>query len=254
MESFGEYLKSLREERGKSLEEISLSTKIAITNLQFLEQDRYELLPPRVFVKGFIRSYVEELGLNPEEALRLFDRFTKVGEVPSYEGEEHPLFPRAEQSLSLIGSPVFTIVLTSAGAICLVILLLTAAIRLFTSGDSAKTRQPAVTTVRPPGPRATPTEVPNQPQDVNPVRETPRPQAGNRVLEIKAMAKAWVRVQSDSGPAQEMVMSPGDSRVFHSKENFQVQTGNAGGLRFRLDGKTLQTMGKDNQTLAITFP
>ncbi|MEW6352444.1 MAG: helix-turn-helix domain-containing protein, partial [Thermodesulfobacteriota bacterium] len=146
MESFGEYLKRLREERGKGLDEISQSTKIAITNLEFLEKDRYELLPPRVFVKGFIRSYVEELGLNPEESLRLFDRFTKVGEVPNYEGEEHPVFPREEPSLSFISRPVFTIILTSAGAICLVILLLTAVVRLFTSGEPAKNSQPEVTT------------------------------------------------------------------------------------------------------------
>ena len=72
MESFGQYLKNLREEAGKSLEEIAENTKIAMTNLEFLEQDRYDLLPPRVFVKGFIRSYVQELGLNADESATAF--------------------------------------------------------------------------------------------------------------------------------------------------------------------------------------
>ena len=60
MESFGAYIKSLREEKGKTLEQISANTKIALANLEFLEKDRFELLPPRVFVKGFVRSYAQE--------------------------------------------------------------------------------------------------------------------------------------------------------------------------------------------------
>ncbi len=253
MESFGEYLKNLREERGKSLEEISESTKIAITNLDFLEKDRYELLPPRVFVKGFIRSYVEELGLNPEEVLRQFDRFSKVGEVPNYEGEEHPVFQKERNTLSFIGSPAFTVALTSAGAICLVILLLTVVVRVFTSGFFDRTKQPEVHTVKPPGPAPQPEKV--IPPDREPTpRELRRSQTGKMRLEIKAVATAWVRVQPDSGPAKELVMSAGDSLPFYAKEGFQVQTGNAGGLRFKLDGKEYPVMGKENQTLALSFP
>src|SRR5512139_1960954 len=92
MESFGEYLKSLREEKGKTLEQIAESTKIAVANLQSLERDRYDFLPPRVFVKGFIRSYLQELGLNPEEAIRRFEEFIQDGELPDYTAEEHPVF------------------------------------------------------------------------------------------------------------------------------------------------------------------
>ncbi|MEW6349822.1 MAG: DUF4115 domain-containing protein, partial [Thermodesulfobacteriota bacterium] len=121
------------------------------------------------------------------------------------------------------------------------------------SGELAKNSQPEVTTVRP-GPRALPPETPDTQEDVRPVRESRPPRAGKLMLEIKATAKAWVRVQSDAGPAEEMVMLPGQSRFFTAKQGFQVQTGNAGGVRIRFDGKDLQKMGEDNQTLAITLP
>jgi cytoskeletal protein RodZ len=254
MESFGQYLKSLREERGKTLEEISQSTKIAIISLEFLEKDRYELLPPRVFVKGFIRAYVEYLGVSPEEVLRYFDKFTQVGEVPNYEGEEHPVFPRAKRPLSFIGSPVFSVVLTSAGVICLVILLLTAVVRLFKLDGIARTKQPTVATVKP---SRGPTIVSDNEPVQTPARTTrgaQRSQSGKKVLEIKAVSTAWVRVQPDTGPAEELVMSAGDSQPFFANESFQVQTGNAGGLRFRLDGKEYPVLGKDNQTLTLTIP
>ena len=96
MESFGAYLRSLREEQGKTLEEIAENTKIAVANLDLLERDRYELLPPRVFVRGFIRSYVQELGVSPEESLRRFEEFTKEGELPDYGGQDPAVFARRE--------------------------------------------------------------------------------------------------------------------------------------------------------------
>ena len=54
MESFGAYLRGLREKKGKTINDIAHGTKIAVANLDFLENDRFDLLPPRVFVKGFI--------------------------------------------------------------------------------------------------------------------------------------------------------------------------------------------------------
>ena len=102
MESFGAYLRSLREEQGKTLEEIAENTKIAVANLDLLERDRYELLPPRVFVRGFIRSYVQELGLSPEEPLRRFEEFTKEGELPDYGGTGAQRFSRKRKLLFLL--------------------------------------------------------------------------------------------------------------------------------------------------------
>jgi hypothetical protein len=77
---------------------------------------------------------------------------------------------------------------------------------------------------------------------------------GKKVLEIKAIANAWVRVEPDSGPAEEIIMSPGDIQVFTARDNFRVITGNAGGIRLRFDGRVMPVLGKTNQTLALTLP
>lgn len=255
MESFGAYLKSLREEKGKSLHDIADSTKIAVSNLEFLESDRFDLLPPRVFVKGFVRSYVQELELSPEEALKKFDQFTREGELPDYAEEEHPVFQHQSPSASLITSKWFTVILSLAGVLSLCVLLLTGITRLFFPENRSEAVAPKVSTVQP----LRTTEDPSG-TEVNmtkgPVSETskPRAQAGTKVLRIKALANAWIRVEPDTGPAQESMMAPGDVQEFTARETFHLQTGNAGGITLWYDGRQYPTLGKTNQTLSLTVP
>ena len=254
MESFGSYLKSLREEKGVSLEEMSERTRIALTSLDFLEKDQYQLLPPRVFIKGFIRSYTQDLGLDPEPALKRFDTFTREGELSDYSLED-PMFRPQLDSRSIIRNPVFTVVITIAGVLSLGILLVTGATRFLEWNDTGGTPLPSVATVGPstsPGPAAKegrgagvyPTAFP----------EPPRKQAGRKILEIKASANAWIRVQPDGGQAEELTMAPGDVQIFTAKTGFSFQTGNAGGIRLRFDGRELPPMGRENQTLSLTLP
>ena len=255
MESFGEYLKNLREERDISLQRISEKTKIAVTNLDLLEQDRYDLLPPRVFVKGFIRSYAAEVGLDPEETTQRFDDFTKEGELPDYNMEEHPLFQQQFGSRSLIGSPVFTIALTAAGILALGILLVAGFGRLFLWNDNVGSALPTVTRVGPAGLGSSPGGTRAGERPYRSAFTEPSPmQAGRKILEIKALANSWIRVESDSGPAEEMIMAPGDVQIFTARDRFQLQTGNAGGIRLRFDGRELPALGKENQSLSLTLP
>jgi len=255
MESFGAYLKGLREEKGKSLQDIASNTKIPSSNLDFLEKDRYDLLPPRVFVKGFIRSYVEELGLNPEESVRRFEAFTKDGEMPDYSQDEHPVFHQKPASGSFATSTWFTIVLTALGVLSLGILILTGVTRLILPGNSGGTAQPRVITAQPRGFTESQARIES---DQNPDQAAfgqPAPaQTGKKLLEIKAFANTWIRVEPDNGPAEELVMAPGDIQIFTAKQRFSVQTSNAGGIRVRFDGKELPALGKNHQALTLTLP
>jgi cytoskeletal protein RodZ len=254
MESFGQHIKSLREEKGLSLQELSQRTKIALSNLEFLEADRFDLLPPRVFVKGFVKAVAFELGLEPGPLLAQFDEFTKEGEVPDYANESHPVFSGRARAGSIIGSRVFTVALTAAGVVSLAILLVTGFTRLFYWKAEPGTVQPTVTTVAPAGfeaPKAEKTE-PKGPAKRAPGLLTK--DGSKKVLEIKAVANAWVRVEADGGPAEELILAPGDVQIFTAKEGFQLQTGNAGGVRLRVDGREYPTLGKNNQTLSVSLP
>jgi cytoskeleton protein RodZ len=77
MESLGKYLKTERERRNLSLEEAAKFTKIRIQFLRAIEEDRYELLLPSVYVKGFLTQYVRYLGLNPNEVILRYQEYQK---------------------------------------------------------------------------------------------------------------------------------------------------------------------------------
>jgi transcriptional regulator with XRE-family HTH domain len=72
MSSFGEKLRVLRESREIALDEIAESTKISKRYLQALERNDFEELPGGVFAKGYIRTYAEYLGVNPEPLLEAY--------------------------------------------------------------------------------------------------------------------------------------------------------------------------------------
>jgi cytoskeleton protein RodZ len=74
-ESFGQYLRRERTLREISLEEIAQFTKIKLSILSALENDDYTSLPPLPFVRGFIRTYAEYLGLNVPEVMLRFSSF-----------------------------------------------------------------------------------------------------------------------------------------------------------------------------------
>ena len=67
--TLGELFKEKRLERGKSLAQISASTKIHIKILTAIEADQYSELPARAFTRGFIISYSKALGMNGNHIL-----------------------------------------------------------------------------------------------------------------------------------------------------------------------------------------
>jgi cytoskeleton protein RodZ len=65
MASFGEDLRKERLSRGLKLENINAITKISLSHLLALEQNRFRLLPGGILNKGIVRGYAAALGLDP---------------------------------------------------------------------------------------------------------------------------------------------------------------------------------------------
>lgn len=71
--SIGALLKSERETRDLSIEEVSSTTRIPRRMLESLEDDRFEDLPSGVFVRGFIKAYAFTVDIDADEVLARFD-------------------------------------------------------------------------------------------------------------------------------------------------------------------------------------
>src|SRR6266542_2788207 len=91
----GAALRDAREQRGLSLNRLSQATKITVTILQAIETNRRDMLPRGIFLRGFVRAYAREVGLNPEDTVRQYlDQFEPVTHVvesakPGELGTEH---------------------------------------------------------------------------------------------------------------------------------------------------------------------
>ena len=75
-------MKAERELRNLSLEEVAKFTKIRENFLRAIEEDRYELLPPAVYVKGFLTIYAKYLGLDPYDVVLRYQNYLKSLTIP----------------------------------------------------------------------------------------------------------------------------------------------------------------------------
>jgi len=74
MKTVGSILKKARQEKELSLDEIEQEIKIRKSYLAALEESDYSQLPSSVFIKGFIRTYAQFLGLKPDEVIAFWRR------------------------------------------------------------------------------------------------------------------------------------------------------------------------------------
>ena len=78
----GALLKNEREKKGLSQEQIVDVIRLRKHYVEALESEDWDMLPPPVFVRGFIRSYAQLLGLDEKEAIELYERATPVTSSP----------------------------------------------------------------------------------------------------------------------------------------------------------------------------
>lgn len=68
----GALLRAVRLAKGLSIREIAANTKISPTYLESIEHERWEWLPERVFLRGFLISFARELRLDPQQVSRTY--------------------------------------------------------------------------------------------------------------------------------------------------------------------------------------
>lgn len=72
MSLLGEHLRHAREQRGITILQAEMETRVRAAIIDALEAGDYAQLPPEPFVRGLIRTYATYLGLDSEQALALY--------------------------------------------------------------------------------------------------------------------------------------------------------------------------------------
>ena len=93
MFEIGNSLREARLRQGLEFPEIEQRTKIRSKYLRALEEEQFDSLPGQTYVKGFLRSYSEYLGLDGQLYVDEFNSRYVTGE------EEPPISPRRSENL-----------------------------------------------------------------------------------------------------------------------------------------------------------
>ncbi|MFC0215676.1 helix-turn-helix domain-containing protein [Paenibacillus chartarius] len=82
MSELGQLLRKARIEQKISLDELQEVTKIRKRYLEAIEEGNFKVLPGSFYVRAFIKSYAETVGLDPNEVLELYQ-----ADIPAAEPE-----------------------------------------------------------------------------------------------------------------------------------------------------------------------
>ena len=105
MKTTGQLLKDAREKKNISINEVALATKINAKALLAMESGDPDGLPPRTFLRGFVRAYAGFLGLDVQQILSVYQE-EMGGAKPRGEGDSpaptlSKTEPRAKAPLGL---------------------------------------------------------------------------------------------------------------------------------------------------------
>ena len=217
MFEIGNSLREARLRQGVDFPQIEQATKIRAKYLRALEEEQFEVLPAQTYVKGFLRSYADYLGLEGQLYVDEFNSRYVRGELE----EEPPLRARGG------GPPRSSRMATSAVLVVLsVIGVLTALVfAAWKFGGEEQQRVPPLTNVVPAKPKAKPTA---------------------RLVASAATGNAYLAVYRGSRvgkPIYEGTLERGQSRRFVGRKLF-VYVFAPANLRLTLNGRRVIVPGR----------
>jgi cytoskeleton protein RodZ len=225
---------SLREARlrqGIELPRVEADTKVRSKYLRALEEERFEVLPAETYVKGFLRTYAEYLGLD--------------GQL--YVDEFNSRFARSEEPVLATSAPQRTrsrrmesnfVIVALAGIVAVTILVVVA--WRVGSDDTSAPRALIGTQPIGEGP-ATTSETTTPPASPTPPAAAPQPRLAKLVLSART-GDCWVQVRAGSARGRliyEGTLQQGQTQRFARWKRLWLELGAPSTLSARLNGRAV---------------
>jgi transcriptional regulator with XRE-family HTH domain len=225
MTNLGSSFKRARESKGLSLAKIAGETRISSRFLEAIENEEFHLLPGGIFNRGFIRTYAERVGLDPEAAVSEYEQLIKTQEPEQQIASTESPVTRGEKNFY----PV------AIGALVLAIVIFYIVTR--DPGNRGQTAEPPATAA------------------TEPVAPEPAPTPSSALaLDIECLEQTWIKVNADGAnvsPGE--ILEPGMTRHFTAQTSLNLIVGNAGGLALKLNDQKMKPIGKNGQVREIVI-
>lgn len=262
----GSILRRCREFHGITLEEASETTKIGISYLKALEDDRIREFANQAYLKGFLRIYATYLGLNSVDVARMYDKLFGIKSEKSDAVKTPSPLSRPPRRLISLRKLLFP-------AILLAVILFTAT--FFTHTPVQPVRQPPpVTVVAPPQQNPAVQMVQSSARNRNADREISSPKvervpvdpsesevtvAPKRpleatkgfILKIKVTQNGTLTATVDGSGPQQYELTIGDVIEWKAEKKVALELSNAGGVDVELNGKPYKPLGPPDKPVYV---
>jgi cytoskeletal protein RodZ len=253
MSNLGATFRKARESAGLPLEKIASDTRISTRFLLAIESEAFDQLPGGIFNRGFIRSYAEYLGVDPEQALADYDRISTTAQEPLevLRDVERDSSRRSERNLYPIAAAI------------LVVSILAYYVVTRKPANTAEPPPQAVTAPQPEptpevspappteAPATTPTSVAQTQQAPVPAPAPTPPPAPSATLalavDVNAKSDTWIKVTTDGAVVFADILPSGTERRFSAEHSINVTIGNAAGASLKINGRDLGQLGNEGR-------
>jgi cytoskeleton protein RodZ len=279
--SLGIFLKKSREERHIELDDIAEATRIRRYCLEAIENDEWDKLPSKVFIKGFLKSYAEFLGLDKEAVIHHYLRTSSVETTE----------PGAVKKIRSRSVKPCLIMIASVLALLFIIAVIylnernisitnkafehlgTQSIEKKMEGIAKKEdtnqkdeteREMLLSEDEGAGDEVTKITLKSKPVGDTKVLEdlrTPmkneeekKPLLPKLILTANVKDQTWVAISIDERSVKEYLFQSGQTSQWTAEKNFNILIGNAAGIEFSLNGKKVGNLGTQGQVVRIRLP
>lgn len=276
-------LKTARENSGLTLKELFERTRISVVNLQAIENGDFHLLPVQIYARNFIKTYADTLGVDSKPVLLRYENYLQARQIKEKEQTtEQP--PQAPLAVTLNRHKVFLWIL------CIIIVF--AAVSFFVSiynkpSPEAPQKIEATKEAAVAGPQTLNITQPdnNLPIDINlpkpenlitanqasdeknrPEQKTAEAPKNNEAkvapltedeepsaLVVRATEQTWIRIQADDKEPFQVLLKPGE-KISYKAARFNMDIGNAGGVKIQFNDKYIDNLGKSGQVIHLRLP
>lgn len=270
LKNFASDLKHLREKSNLTLQNIYQRTRIDIKFLEAIEEGNFDVIES-VYVRAFIKSYANAIGLDPEETIKNYD-LAREEKLYSLEKEQTETSEDSDDSEKKVFSsesgPGKESRLPDSRqqkyiapiSISILIIAIISIYFIFIKDDSSTIVKET------PFNEVLAERESDSTENQNTVQERFEVIAGDTnlvVQEIKtetiadikllALDTTWIRVIKNDAEEEEYILIPGNTKNYNTSDNIKVIIGNGGGLNIFLNDSLLNLQSKKGEIKYVSI-
>ncbi len=233
-DTFGSYLKGFRVQQDLAIEAIAEKTRITTHCLKAIEEDAHDRLPPRAYVKSFIRIYADYVGANADVAVDLY-----LSDLKRQDNAKQQTL-RRRAKLGVVRRTMIAV-----GAIISILLMLEYIDVFLDPSPPQSTAAPERAVL--PQPSAAGTDTAGSGRSAAKTQEKLK-------LQVITVEQTWLKVLVDGQSARSYNLKPEDRLELEGTHSFNLMIGNATGLQIFLDERPVKIYGSSGQVVSLKIP